>query len=55
MIDIKDIRTRYSEIRKNIQDRYMDVELDRIVSVKDRRSVLLDRTEALRARRFETA
>ena len=55
MIDIKDIRTRYSEIRKNIQDRYMDVDLDRIVSDMDRRSELLKRTEALRARRNETA
>ena len=55
MIDIKDIRTRYSEIRKNIQDRYMDVDLDRIVSDMDRRSELLQRTEALRARRNETA
>ena len=54
MIDIKDIRTRYSEIRKNIQDRYMDVDLDRIVSDMDRRSELLQRTEALRARRNET-
>ena len=32
MIDIKDIRTRYSEIEKNIETRYMNVDLAKIAA-----------------------
>ena len=30
MIDVRDIKTRYSEIEKNIRDRYMNVDLKKI-------------------------
>ena len=55
MIDIRDIRTRYSDIEKNIRDRYMNVDLKKIADDMERRSALLAETEALRARRNETA
>ena len=55
MIDIKDIRTKYSEIESNIKNRYMNVDLQKIAADMDRRSELLQKAEALRARRNETA
>ena len=55
MIDIKDIRTRYSEIEKNIETRYMNVDLAKIAADMEKRSELLQNAEALRAKRNETA
>ena len=55
MSDVRDIKTRYDEIAKNIKDRYMNVDLEKIAADMDRRSALLSQTEALRARRNETA
>ena len=48
MIDIKDIRTRYSEIEKNIETRYMNVDLAKIAADMEKRSELLQNAEALR-------
>ena len=55
MIDIKDIRTRYSEIESNIKNRYMNVDLKKIADDMEKRSALLQKAEALRAKRNETA
>ena len=55
MIDIRELRSRYDEIKKNISDRYMNVDLDRIIADQDARSALLQEVEALRARRNENA
>jgi len=55
MIDVKELKTRYDEIKKNISDRYMNVDLDKIISDQDKRSELLQQVEALRAKRNETA
>lgn len=55
MIDIRELRSRYDEIRKNISDRYMNVDLERIIADQDARSALLQEVEALRARRNENA
>ena len=55
MIDTKELKTRYEEIKKNINDRFMNVDLDKIISDQDKRSVLLAEVEALRAKRNETA
>ncbi len=55
MIDIRELKSRYDEIRKNISDRYMNVDLDRIIADQDARSALLQEVEALRARRNENA
>ena len=41
MIDTRELKTRYDEIKKNISDRYMNVDLDQIVLFHDWWAVLL--------------
>lgn len=55
MIDLRELRTRTDEIRKNIENRFMDVDLDTILADQERRSALMQETEALRAKRNENA
>ena len=55
MIDVKELKTRYDEIAKNIKDRYMNVDLDQIVKDQDERAALLLEVENLRSKRNETA
>lgn len=55
MIDTKELKSRYDEIKKNIENRYMDVDLDAIIAIQDERYGVLQETEALRAKRNETA
>ena len=55
MIDIKELKTRRDEIKKNIADRYMNVDLDAIIRDQDERLALLLEVENLRSRRNETA
>lgn len=55
MIDTKELKTRYDEIKENIKNRYMNVDLDQIIHDQDERSALLSDVEALRAKRNETA
>lgn len=55
MIDVKELRTRTEEIRDNIKNRYMNVDLDQILLDQEKRSALLAEVEALRAKRNENA
>ncbi len=55
MIDIKELKTRHDEIKKNIENRYMNVNLDAIIKDQDDRLALLLEVENLRNRRNETA
>ena len=55
MIDVKELKTRYDEIEKNIKDRYMNVDLDKIVKDQEERAALLLEVENLRSKRNETA
>ena len=55
MIDIKELKTRYDEIKKNITDRYMNVDLDAIIAIQDERYTILQEVEVLRAKRNENA
>ena len=55
MIDVKELKTRYDEIAKNIKDRYMNVDLDKIVKDQEERAALLLEVENLRSTRNETA
>ena len=55
MIDIRELRTRYDEIKANIQNRWMNVDLDKIIADQDKRAELLHDIEDLRARRNENA
>ena len=55
MIDIKELKTRRDEIKKNIENRYMNVDLDAIIKDQDDRLALLLEVENLRNKRNETA
>ncbi len=55
MIDTKELKSRHDEIAENIRNRYMNVDLDGIIALQDERYELLQKTEALRAKRNETA
>ena len=55
MIDIKELKTRYDEIKKNITDRYMNIDLDAIITLQDERYTILQEVEVLRAKRNENA
>ena len=55
MIDIKELKSRRDEIKKNIENRYMNVDLDKIIVDQDERLSLLLEVENLRSRRNETA
>ena len=55
MIDLKDLKTRYDEIKANIQNRYMDVDLAAIAADQEKRAEIMQKTEALRAKRNENA
>ncbi len=55
MIDPKDLKTRFDEIKENIKNRYMDIDLEQIAKDADERSTILAEVEALRSERNETA
>lgn len=55
MIDLKELKEREGEIRKNIEDRFMKVDLDKILADQEKRSRLLSETEDLRAKKNENA
>ena len=55
MIDFKDLKTRYDEIKANIQNRYMNVDLAAIAADQEKRAEIMQKTEALRAKRNENA
>ena len=55
MIDVRDLKTRYDEIAKNIRDRYMNVDLEKIVKDQEERAALLLVVENLRSKRNENA
>ena len=55
MIDLKDLKTRYDEIKANIQNRYMNVDLAAIAADQEKRADIMQKTEALRAKRNENA
>lgn len=55
MIDLRELKVRRDEIAKNITDRCMNVSIDEIIALQDRRSALMQETEGLRAKRNENA
>lgn len=55
MIDIKELETREAEIKQNIQNRFMKVDLDEIIALQKERMALLHKVEDLRAKRNENA
>ncbi len=55
MIDLKELRERRDEIAQNIRNRYMSVDIDAIIVLQEKRSALLQESEAYRAKRNENA
>lgn len=55
MIDARDLKTRYDEIAANIRNRNMKVDLDEVIALQEKRSVLMKEAEDLRTRRNENA
>ncbi len=53
MIDLKLLKERYEEIKQNIADRHMDVDLDDVLSLQQKRNELIREAETLRYERNE--
>ncbi len=53
MINLRELSDRYKEIEQNIQDRYMKVDLSRLLELQAKRSELIQRSESLRTIRNE--
>jgi len=55
MIDLKELKKRRDEIAQNISNRYMNVDIDEIIVLQEKRSAMLQESEAYRAKRNENA
>lgn len=55
MIDLRELKARRDEIAKNIADRNMQVDIDAIIALQEKRSTLMQEVEGLRAKRNENA
>jgi seryl-tRNA synthetase len=53
MLDLETIRTRTDEVRRNIENRRMKVDVDKVLRLADERSGLIVEIDGLRARRKE--
>ena len=55
MVDLKFVKENIEQVKENIRNRYMDVDVDRILSLYDERSDLLRSVEDARQQRNENA
>ena len=55
MIDLKELKSRRDEIERNIRVRNMNVDIDVIIELQEKRSALMQEAENLRAQRNENA
>lgn len=55
MIDLKDLKNRKEEIKQNIENRFMKVDLDSIIELQEQRTLLLHKSEDLRSQRNANA
>ena len=55
MIDLKELKARRDEIAQNIRVRNMNVDIDVIIELQEKRSALMQEAENLRAQRNENA
>ncbi len=53
MIDLKELKARKEEIIANVANRCMKVDVEAIIELQERRSLLLQETESLRSKRNE--
>ncbi len=55
MLDLKFVKENREVVKENIRNRYMDVDLDKVITLYEKRSRLIRKTEDLRQRRNENA
>ena len=55
MIDLRELKSRYDEIKTNIRNRSMTIDLDAVIALQDERNSLLQEVESLRFERNENA
>ncbi len=55
MLDLKFIKENSEAVKKNVEDRFMKVNVDRIIELYDRRNTLISEIDALRQKRNENA
>ncbi len=55
MIDLKQLTTRKDEIQQNITNRFMHVDLETVLDLQEKRSLLIQEVDALRKSRNENA
>lgn len=55
MIDLKELKTRHDEIAANIKARNMQVDLDAVISLADKRSAVMQQADEMRQKRNENA
>lgn len=55
MIDLKDLKARKAEIEANIRNRFMNVDLDAVIELFDRKNELIRQIEGLRSQRNQNA
>ncbi len=55
MLDLRFIKENADAVRQNVKDRFMSVDVDRVIALYDKRNVLISDIDALRQRRNENA
>ncbi len=55
MIDLRELKSRRDEIARNIENRFMNCDVDEVIRLQDERSQEMQRAEAMRSRRNEIA
>ncbi len=55
MIDLRELKSRRDEIARNIENRFMNCDVDEVIRLQDERSQEMQRVEAMRSRRNEIA
>ena len=55
MLDLRFIKENADAVRKNVTDRFMDVDVDRVIALYDRRNALITEIDAERQKRNENA
>ena len=55
MLDLKYIKENSDAVKKNVADRFMTVDVDRVVELYDKRNALISETDGLRQQRNENA
>ena len=55
MLDLKFIKENSEAVKKNVENRFMTVDVDKVIELYDKRNALITKTDALRQQRNENA